>query len=101
MSSMDEKLVSHVLAEFDLNPIILWEIILRQQYDKAFQFDEETVLYNFQLVDSIFLHKKNQLKLLHLIKKNVVFILTDSDGEIDFMRIMKKYYRFQSCDQLI
>jgi hypothetical protein len=42
---MSEKSVSQVLAEYDLNPIIIWEIGLRQQFDKTFAFDADTVLY--------------------------------------------------------
>jgi hypothetical protein len=56
MSNMNEKLVSQILAEFDLNPIILWEIILKQEFDKAFPFDRDTVLYNISLMDSILIH---------------------------------------------
>lgn len=43
---MKEKELSIILKAYNLNPIILWEIILKQSYDKIVEIDEDTTLYN-------------------------------------------------------
>ena len=50
LSNIQEEDLSKILGEYEMNPIILWEIILRQQYDKIFKFDDDTILYNIRII---------------------------------------------------
>ena len=80
MKEMKEHELSLILKSYNLNPIILWEIILKQSYDKVVEIDEETILYNLQLLADNSLDFK-VVKIIHLVKINVVFVITDlEDG---------------------
>lgn len=46
ISQPNEREVQELLAEYQINPILLWEIIMRQCYDKVFKIDNNTILYN-------------------------------------------------------
>jgi hypothetical protein len=43
--SLTEDTLSELIASFDLNPILLWEISLRQRYDKFLELDKQTILF--------------------------------------------------------
>lgn len=78
---MKEKELSIILKAYNLNPIILWEIILKQSYDKIVEIDEDTTLYNIQILEENSLDFK-VIKIIHLLRMNVVFVITDLDNGI-------------------
>lgn len=44
-----KKVLSNLVTEFDLNPLLIWEIILVQNRDKYLAFDEFTTFYNISV----------------------------------------------------
>ena len=79
-----------VLAEFEINPILLWEVLLRQTYDKILKVDDGTIMYNIQLLKEYHLTKRNLIKIIHLTQFHLLLIMTDSEGEKEIMNMMTK-----------
>ena len=50
-TSIDEVNLNKVLQEYNLNPILIWEIILKQSYDKIVKIDDQTVFYNIEIIN--------------------------------------------------
>eukprot|EP00347_Sterkiella_histriomuscorum_P022677 403337571 len=98
LTSITEQVLSTIINSYGLNPLLLWEIILKQQYDKVFQIDENTVFYNIEVIEDNQLQKKYIIKIIHLIKRNIMFVVTNQQGHLPFMSLMKKIFKFQSLD---
>lgn len=97
---MNEVEVQQILSEFDINPVMFWEIILRQCYDKIFKVDDETILYNINFVKEFPFFAKDLIKVIHLVKKNLLIVLTDHEGDNDFMQLMQQQFKFVKLDML-
>lgn len=82
-----------------LNPILIWEIILRQQFDKVMRIDEDTILYNIEIRKEYSLTDKHLIKVIHILKKNIMLILTDELGYQLISKIMKKLFKFAEIEK--
>ena len=95
LSGVNESIVSMILSHFDLNPLLLWEIILRQQYDKVLKIDESTILYNIEVLDLNSIDKQVLVKVIHLLNKNLMIVIIDNSGVKMMMHLMKKLFKFK------
>ncbi len=78
-TSMNEEILQDLIITFDQNPILIWEISLRQQQDKIFQVDEDTILYNINILKEYQLAKMSLIKILHMRRHKILLIMTDSN----------------------
>lgn len=46
------------------------------------------------------LNKKYLIKVIHLIKRNLMFVVTNQSGHNPFMSLMKKIFKFNSLDSI-
>jgi len=76
ISSINESNLKQILTTYDLNPLLFWEIILKQQYDKVVKIDEHTAFYNFEILEENSLLRKFIVKVIHLLSKNMMFVFT-------------------------
>lgn len=84
-----------ILADYNLNPILMWEIILRQKYDKVFKIDENTILYNIEIQREDKMTKKHLYKIIHLIDRDIMFILSTASGLPTILTMFEKLLRFE------
>ena len=78
-----------------MNPILLWELILKQQYEKVFGIDSETALYNIEIRKEYSLTHKILVKIVHLFSKNLLLVFVDLEGHDLVIKLMKKLFKFQ------
>lgn len=57
----------------------MWEITLKQRQDKQFQVDEDTILYNLNVLKEYQQGKMSLIKILHMRKIKVLIITGDSN----------------------
>jgi hypothetical protein len=57
----------------------VWEITLKQLQDKQFQVDEDTILYNLNVLKEYQQGKMSLIKILHMRKIKVLIITGDSN----------------------
>jgi len=109
-SSLTEDIVNMFIQSFNLNPILLWELSLRQQFDKFIQFDEDCILYSVQIHKEYSLTNIALIKLLQIKSLRLTIVITDQDalggreeasnfgsskGGFDIVsKIMKKTFQF-------
>jgi len=74
-------MVEILISEYDLNPITVWEVILRQSFDKVFSIDNKTAFYNIEVLQDGHVYKKSLIKILHLIERNLLFTFVTDDGK--------------------
>ena len=101
MCGLTEQTLSAILKTYDLNPILLWEIILKQQYDKVFRIDDTTVFYNIEIIEENQLQRKFIIKVIHLINRNILLVITNSKGMPAMMNLMKKIFKFKSLNNIM
>eukprot|EP00347_Sterkiella_histriomuscorum_P022486 403338312 len=99
MTNINEEILTSILKSYNLNPILLWEIILKQQYDKVFRIDDNTVFYNIEIIEEDQLQKKFVVKIVHLINKHIMLVITSQAGHLPMMNLMSKIFKFQSLDE--
>ena len=68
------------MLTIEQNPILVWEITLKQRQDKQFQVDEDTILYNLNVLKEYQQGKMSLIKILHMRKINVLVITGDSNS---------------------
>jgi hypothetical protein len=43
------------------------------------------------------MHRNILIKLIHLINKEILFLITDTEGEKDTFKLLKKLFRFEKA----
>jgi hypothetical protein len=62
----------------------VWEITLKQRQDKQFQVDEDTILYNLNVLKEYQQGKMSLIKILHMRKIKVLIITGDSNTSAQY-----------------
>ncbi|CDW84134.1 cora-domain-containing protein [Stylonychia lemnae] len=100
LTSIKEKDLRLIMSKYNLNPIIIWEIILKQQYDKIVTIDEQTAFYNFEVIEENQLQKKFIIKVIHQYTRNIMFVLTTMKGQQPMMNIMRNLFKFKDLAEM-
>ncbi|CDW78186.1 -like mg2+ transporter [Stylonychia lemnae] len=101
ISQINESNLRQILQIYDLNPLLLWEIILKQQYDKVVKIDDQTAFYNFEVLEDNSLLRKFIVKVIHLLTKNMMFVFTTQRGQPGLMTLLRKIFKFKELSDQI
>ena len=98
ISDLSEETAGDIIQKFNLNPLLQLEIMLKQIYDKAMHL-ENAVFFSIQIIKEYQLNRQIPFKVIHLFTKNLLFVISHSDGHQYFIRMMKELFRFRKCKQ--
>jgi hypothetical protein len=88
-----------LLNVFDLNPILFWEVVLRQSYDKVCHIDDQTAFYNIEIQEDSHLMKRCLVKIIHIFSRNVLFVFTTPHGKPVMSHLFKENFKFTKNKQ--
>lgn len=58
------------------------------------KIDEETVFYNIEIRREYSLTQKMLVKVIHLLEKNILIVLTEREGHQVINKMMRKFFKF-------
>ncbi|CDW75366.1 manganese resistance protein [Stylonychia lemnae] len=99
-TSIDEVNLNKILKEYNLNPILIWEIILKQNYDKVVKIDDQTAFYNIEIIEENKIHQKFIIKVIHSFKRNLMFLFTTWTGQAPILHLMRKIFKFKNLEEV-
>ena len=85
MTNLNHQVLWSLIEEFELNPVVAWELSINSSFDNLIEVDPYTLIYKISIVQNVLITERYHFKILHLIRKNLILVMTDSDGEKEFM----------------